>query len=123
MHKKGFTLIELLGVFTLLALILLVSVPTIMGMLKKQREKSYLGFLDDLYLATEAYVQNNDTYNLDEVGQTIYVKIEDVVKAHYFRSTMVNPKTNEKVNMNHYIKITVNEDHTYQYEYVTEKPA
>ena len=120
MNKKGFTLIELLGVFTLLALILLVTVPAMTGMLKKQRENSYRGFLDDLFLATEAYVQNNDDYDLSQVGQTVYVKIEDVVKKKLFRSTTINPKTNEKVNVEHYVKITVNEDHTFQYEYVEE---
>lgn len=122
MNKKGFTLIELLGVFTLLALILLVVIPSMTGMLKKQRENAYYGFLDDLFLATEAYIQSHDDYDLSNAGQVVYVKIEDVVKAKFFRSTTINPRTNEKVNVNHYVKITVNEDHTFDYAYV-EEPA
>lgn len=121
MKKKGFTLIEMLGVFTLLALILLISIPSLTGMLKKQKENEYQGYLNDLYLATEAYVQNND-YDLSQPNQTLYIKLETIVSSGFLRSTIINPKTNEKVNLEHYIKLVVNEDNTFYYEYLEETP-
>ncbi len=121
MNKKGFTLIELLGVFLLLALILLLAIPSLTGVLKKQRENNYQKYLDDLYLATEAYVQSNE-FNLEKPGETIYVKIEDLVKAKLLKSTIIDPNTNEKVNLNHYIQVIVNDDHTYHYAYMSEMP-
>lgn len=122
MKNRGFTLVELLGVITVLALITLIAVPSITGTLKKQKEMQYNKYLNDLYLATEAYVLNQDEYDLSQVNQTIYIKLEDVVKAKYLNSTIVNPKTNEKLNVAHYIKITVKEDNTFQYDYLTEAP-
>ena len=121
MKKYGFTLIEMLGVFTLLSLILIISVPSLTGLLKKQKENQYLGYLNDIYLATEAYLQSND-FDLSQPNQIVYVKIEDVVKAKFLRSTIINPKTNKKINLEHYIKVVVNEDSTFHYEYLTEAP-
>lgn len=121
MKKYGFTLVEMLGVFTLLSLILLVSVPSLTGMLKKQKENQYLGYLNDIYLATEAYIENND-FELSQPGETIYVKIEDIVKAKFLKSTMINPKTSKKIDLDHYIKVVVNEDNTFHYEYLIEMP-
>lgn len=118
MKKYGFTLIEMLGVFILLAFILMLAIPSLTGSLKKQKENSYNKFLNDLYLATEVYVHTQDMYDLSQVNNVIYIKIEDVVKANFLKSTLVNPSTKEKVNLQHYIKLTVNEDHHISYDYV-----
>lgn len=41
MNKKGFTLVELLAVIVILAIILAIAVPSITGLLEKQRENSF----------------------------------------------------------------------------------
>ncbi len=122
MKRKGFTLIEMLGVFTLLALILFLSIPTITGTLKKQKENTYEKFLSDLYLATEAYVQSHTEYNLSVQDQRLYIKLEDVVEANYLKSTVINPKTKEKINLEHYIEIYVDEEYNLHYAYMEEVP-
>ncbi len=123
MSKKGFTMIELLGVFTILAVILLITIPSLTGLLKKQKENAYQKYLNDLYLAAEAYVQTSDAYEFQIPNQKVYVKIEELVTSKYLKNTIINPQTNEKVNLNHYIEITWNQDQTFHYAYLEEKPV
>ena len=42
MEKKGFTLIELLTVIAILAIILLISVPTILGVMDKAKKQAFI---------------------------------------------------------------------------------
>ena len=42
MKKKGFTLIELLTVIAILAVILLISVPTILGVMDKSKKQAFI---------------------------------------------------------------------------------
>ena len=53
--KKGFTLVELLGVISIMAVILLLSVPAVTNILKKATESEYYSFEENVFLATEAY--------------------------------------------------------------------
>lgn len=98
-HKKGFTLVELLGVFTLLGVILLLIVPNVTQMLKRAKEDDYKRFLNDLYLATEAYIESDNrlSNSMAFIGGKAFLRIEDLIYAGYLRSTIVNPKTNQKI--------------------------
>lgn len=98
-HKKGFTLVELLGVFTLLGVILLLIVPNVTQMLKRAKEDDYKRFLNDLYLATEAYIESDNSLSnsMAFIGGKAFIQIEDLIYAGYLRSTIVNPKTNQKI--------------------------
>ena len=46
--KKGFTMVELLAVFTIMGVIMLLSIPHITSLLKKNSEQSYETFLSNI---------------------------------------------------------------------------
>ena len=57
MKKNGFTLVEMVVILIFITIIALMSVPVITNMLKKGEDDKYNMFLDDIYLATEAYIE------------------------------------------------------------------
>lgn len=116
--NKGFTLIEMLAVVTILGIITLIAFPYANNLLKKSKDNEYQRFLDDISLATEAYlVDNSDNYeSLKQIGGTDYISLKNIVESGYLKSTTINPKTNEKIDLNTSVKVTLNEDKTYNYE-------
>lgn len=101
-RESAFTLVELLGVFTLIGVILLVVVPNVTQLLTKSKGQDYERFLNDVYLATEAYIQGkgNEFSTLDTISGKTFIKVSDLIENGYLTGTKVNPKTNEKINLN-----------------------
>lgn len=115
--KKGFTMIEILAVFTVTAIILLVSVPFITNMLKQGNNNSEETFLNSVYIATEAYIQD-DGIVVTEV--TTYITIKELLESGYLKSNLVNPSNNKKVteqeNLIKKVKVKRNDEGVLQYE-------
>ncbi len=100
-RENAFTLVELLGVFTLIGVILLVVVPNVTQLLTKSKGQDYERFLNDIYLATEAYIQGKgkEYSTLDTVSGKAFVQVRELVDNGYLTSTKVNPQTNQKINL------------------------
>lgn len=92
--KKGFTMIELLAVFTLLGIILVITLPKMTSTLKKSDSNSYEAFKKTIYIATEAYVADNVTI---KKGEAKNIALSTIIDSGYLKSNLVNPKTNKKV--------------------------
>lgn len=130
MKKKGFTLIELLGIFTILAVILLIAVPSITGLLKKQKENQYQSFLNNIFLATEAYLQSNlekytknEYYDFSIEGDYIHIYLGELMEHQFLNSNTYDPKTKESIKdeKDYTVRVTLQEDLTYHYELFPEK--
>ena len=91
--KKGFTLIELMAIFTLMGIILIITLPQMTSLLKKSGKESYENFEKSVYLATEAYIADKKINVTDPVN--IYVS--DIVASGYLKSTLRNPETNNQL--------------------------
>ncbi|MBP3504082.1 MAG: prepilin-type N-terminal cleavage/methylation domain-containing protein, partial [Bacilli bacterium] len=93
MNKKGFTFVEMLFVISFIAVLMLIAIPNLSGLLKQSNDNKYKAFLNDVYLATEAYVQKNieDYSTLEGVGGIAYIYMSDLVTSNYLRSTIINP--------------------------------
>ena len=59
---------------SILAIIVLISVPTLSKTIKNSEEKQYQVFLDNLYVATETYLLSNDEL-IENLNQTGYLFI------------------------------------------------
>lgn len=92
--KKGFTMIELLAVFTLLGIIILITLPKMTATLKKSDKSSYDNFIKTIELATEAYVADNVTI---KKGETKNIALSTIIDSGYLKSNLKNPKDNKKV--------------------------
>lgn len=121
-YKKGFTLVELLGVFVILSIIVLVTFPYAAGLLKNTKDSEYKRFEENLFLATEAYIEaNSEVYSqFSENGSMDYISISELIESQFLSEKMTNPKTKEKIDQSGCIKVTKNDDKL-NYEYIQEK--
>lgn len=94
MNRRGFTLIEMLTVITIIAIISLLAVPGILGMIKQSEENKYKLFKENLFLATETYIEKNiDNYpELNTIGGTAEVSILDLVLDKLIKISTMDPK-------------------------------
>lgn len=117
MNKKGFTLIELLAVLGLLTIIALLGVPMIINQIESQKKQNYENFVSDLCLSAEAYLNHNTNIegidDFREPGDTISIKIQDLITSGFVKSNTKNPKTKEKLKANDIFVVTINDDKTY----------
>ena len=92
--KKGFTLVEMLVILIFLSVIALMAIPSITNMIKKGTDDKYNVFLNDVFLATEAYLQKHaDDYPyLNTEGLNTYIYMSDLVDEKYISTSLVNPK-------------------------------
>lgn len=118
--SKGFTLVELLGIIAIIGAVLAFVTPSIIGMLKKDDEKEYQRFLNDIFLATETYVGLHiENYpELSNIGGTSTISMNDLIENGYVKTTMINPKTKERIHPSDQITIKIETDGSYQYAYI-----
>jgi len=125
MMKKGFTLVELLGVFTIMASIMLVSVPIITGMMRKSEDQKYAAFKNNAFLSAEAYIIDNiDSYpEMKTVGGYSYISFKRLIENNYMSSTVYDPKTGKdtKDELDYTVVATVLSNYTYSYTLSTVK--
>lgn len=110
-------MIEILAVFTVTAIILLVSVPFITNMLKQGNSNSEETFLNSVYIAAEAYIQEDGIIVTEKIT---YITIKDLLESGYLKSNLINPNNNKKVteqeNLNKTVKVHKDEEGVLQYE-------
>lgn len=120
--KKGFTLVELIGIFTLMAIILIIAAPSVTNMLKKAKENEYYSFEENIFLATEAYISSNKNNYLElrETDKLTYVRINNLLMSNYLDSNIINPVTKKKISeeANQVVIIYMNNKKLYVYELI-----
>ena len=118
MKEKGFTLIELIGVIALLAIIILITYPSIVNIIKKSNNK-----IDS---ATSALIisgaknmvdENKNSYPLTN-GNVYCVTIKSLINKGYVISDLETGNGN-KINTDRYVMIKVNSN-KYKYTILAE---
>ena len=101
-------MIEILAVFTLTAVIILITVPFIINTLKGGDNMKYNQFIDNITLATETYITDNKI----ELNGDTKILVSDLVDKKYLKSTVVNPYNNTKITdkKNKKLKVSVSRD-------------
>lgn len=119
MNKRyGFTLIEMLGVFTVLAIIMVISLPAITKNLKKNETNKYNAFVKDVELAAETYIETHrDSYTaLNNVGGTATITI-GTLKTENLITDVPKKPNGSTISDSATVKITVNSDKTFTYTF------
>lgn len=113
-NKRAFTLIELIGVIAVLALILLVAVPALTKTLKRNEQKNYDDYIDNLAFVSENYI----IQKLKE-GVTIdgdyYITLGELIDNGYIANTIVNPDNNHTLSKETRIKVNRNIDESFNF--------
>jgi len=117
MKKNGFTLIELIAIIVIISVILLVSMPSLLKTLQNTENKQYNDYLNNLYIATETYITNNEEYlsKLDTDGKYVEIYIRELVEAGYFNVNDLDTDVID-ININSRVRVTVNRN-TKRYVY------
>ncbi len=95
MKDKGFTLVEVLGIMTLLAIIFALVYPNAIQMLDQGKQTEYEEYQNDIFLATEAYVNSDPSLSssLNVVGNEVSVSFATLLQSGFLSSSIVDPKT------------------------------
>ncbi len=102
MKKKGFTLVELLAVIILLGLLTFVVYPSVIGLIKEAKEKSYQQQLSNLKESAIRYVSDHINV-LDEIetNGSYKISINELIANGYVRKTkdgkVYNPINNTEI--------------------------
>ena len=117
MKKNAFTLVELIAVIVLLCIIVLISFPALTNVIKGGEEKNKEEALNTIYMAAENYLMANyEKYFINNTGDTAYVYITDLINNNYLNADTVNPNNEHSFSSKDVVKITRNEDGTFNYE-------
>ena len=119
MKKNGFTMVELIAIVVIMASMLLIILPAINNTIKNSEEKKKQESLNNIYMAAENYLMANyDDYKVDNVGDITYVYITDLISNNYMNIDTLNPNNDSTFSNKDAVKITRNEDGTFNYELV-----
>ena len=93
--KRGFTLIEMLGILVVLAVIIIVSLPSIVQTSKNSRQAELDDNKKTIYMAAETYIDlNKDASANLKKNKYYYVKLTTLVDEGLLSSTLKNPANN-----------------------------
>lgn len=95
MKNKGYTLIEIIGVIVILSLIIMISIPTISGILKSSKTKAYNVQVAEIKSASESWSLLNYENVPKNDGDTIIISVLQLKLANLLPYDFKNPKTGE----------------------------
>ena len=90
MNNKGFTLLEMMGVLILLAIILLVAIPSITKTIKKDQVNQLNKYEETLCDAAISYISQENVTASEIKGSVL-------VSKGYIAENLSNPKTKKNV--------------------------
>ena len=105
MNRRGFTLIELLAVIIILSLLALLTSTAITNIVRDSKQE--LSDTQISLIETAARLWGADNLDkLPDAGECGYLTVEDLKEFGLIDSNLIDPKTNENISDNLYIKIT-----------------
>jgi len=84
MKKNGFTLIELLAVIVIMALLLTIAVPAVIGVSTRIRTKMYCTKVEDIESAAKIYGENYKDV-VEENGGSITITVYNLIENNLYK--------------------------------------
>lgn len=114
MKKNGFTLIELMGVIIILALLIALSLPSIINFIKSSNDKTDKISLDLIYSATDSYIKENRS-DYPKVKENIYcIPLKDLVDDNKLKSPIKFSDSDEDITEKKVVEVTYSDKFKYQ---------
>ena len=113
--SNGFTLIELIAVIALIALLSLVIIPSIIGLVNKNKPKLDSATTELIYSAAGEYLDANQTKYIKAKDAVYCVTFKDLIDNGFLEENLVDIKTGEKYDQNLIVKGSYN-GYKYNYE-------
>lgn len=97
MNKKGFTLIELIATIVIMALILIMVMPSITALINNNEDKSYEYYGDSLMEAAEIFV-GREGEDITSLGTLNFTGCIDITYQDLINSDLIKPYSDENIN-------------------------
>ena len=110
-NKKGFTLVELLAVIVIMAILLMIAIPSISSIIYDSRSKLYVQDASTYVTAAKQLV-TDQTFTIDDYDTTYYIHINNLTDQTKIRSPFSEW-------LDAYVVVTLNEDGTKDYYWVS----
>ena len=118
MNKKGFTLIELLVTISIMALILILVMPSITALRSSNESRSYEYYGEAMVEAAKVYV-TKEGEDINSLGAANWTGCVDITYADLIAADLIAPYSDEKFDCSaavvRYTKGTTGKDNSYQY--------
>ena len=96
MNKKGFTLIELLVTIVIMALILIMVVPSITALQNNNKDKPYEYYADSLIEAAKIFV-DKEGEDINSIGAKNFIGCVDITYQDLLDSDLIKPFSDENI--------------------------
>lgn len=96
MNKRGFTLIELIVTIVIMALILILVMPSITALVSNNEERQYEYYADSLMEAAKVYV-DKEGEDINPIGEKNWIGCVDITYQDLMDADLINPFTEENI--------------------------
>ena len=112
--KKGFTLVELLGVVSIIALLVLMALPTVLSSIKQSSEKTDDLTLNLIYDAADLYVSSHKQ-NFEAInGSQNFVTLRTLVNEKLLSEPIKLSGRGDDLTDTKCVEVTYNNGYTYE---------
>lgn len=115
MNKKGFTLVELLASLAILAIIMLIAVPSTINVLDRSKKQKYIADAKKMITLAETYIRGNQDINYPSDNQIIILYLSALNDGSFDE----DPDGNKYSLSKSFVTITrkqVSSNYTYEYK-------
>lgn len=112
MENKGFTLIELLGVIVILALLMIITFPSVINLIKSSSNEKDDLVMDLIYNATEMFIKDNRNSYPSVDGNSYCITLTDLIE-HGDLKGPIN-LNNEDVTNKKSVQVTYSDKFSYE---------
>ncbi len=125
-NNKGFTLIELILIVSVLLIVVIMFSTNLEGILGNQANKAYDRFVNNIKVATSAYISTNVELDNDvKYGRGFAkVSIYDLIENGFLDKKIIDPRTDNPINRNEIALIRLNCNGEMEYTFpITDEEA
>lgn len=117
--KLGFTLIELLGVLAVLAIIIMVAVPSFIESNRVAQSNEVDDFNETIEVATKGYInscssfdtcleKHSDGFESLFEGEATTISVGELIETGFIKEDLTNPSTGSSINSSDTISVSNN---------------
>lgn len=119
MNRRGFTLVEVIGVLTLLALIVLVAFPSILGAMQKADKEMNEATTEMIITNAKSYWEDTTT-RVEQEGKTYCVTVKKLIQQNYTKTPISTvDKEKAKEIEDSYCVVAIYESNKWNYKFTT----
>lgn len=114
--KNGFTLVELLAVVIILAVVGLITIPTVSTIIDNSKERAKNVQIEEIKKAAKSWIAEN--LDLVSEDEPCYVSVSTLLEEGYINEEEIKDPTKDNENLNDCVIIKYSEEiSNYKFEY------